>query len=145
MTFKGASDYTSGLDTLEEIAPKQMAVVGFLTNELVARCAEITEDEAELTKIIKMAGMDYTEALKLINKEARVMVVLPFPRVLHKWTFTHLPMLHEVIRLNLCSETNITVIPYLPVVDVDYSKDGIHLSPECCALPENRLSARQQQ
>ena len=92
--FKGASDYNSGLDAIEEIEPKQLAVVGFLTNELVTRCSGIVEDEAELTKVVKMAAMDYTEAIKLINKEAKVMVVLPFPRALHPWTFTHLPMLH---------------------------------------------------
>ena len=63
VAFKAASDYNSGLDAIDEIEPKQLAVVGFLTNELVARCAGIVEDEAELIKVIKNAAMDYTEAI----------------------------------------------------------------------------------
>ena len=74
VAFKAASDYNSGLDAIDEVEPKQLAIVGFLTNELVDRCAGIVEDEAELIKVIQNAGMDYTEAIKTINKKAKIAV-----------------------------------------------------------------------
>jgi hypothetical protein len=105
-------------------------------NHLVDAVCKVKLEELETA--VRKEIIEHTELLKAV-KGCHLYVLLPYPRPKYPWTKSILPMIHTTMTLGLGGAENVMVLKYLPVYDVDFDSDGIHINVQGCVKQFNHV------